>query len=814
MTDARAAFAVLGAMPRPRVAASLALTALGYAILSGYDALGLAYTGRRLPLRRIALGSFVAYGLSQTLGLPAVTGSAVRLRFWRRWGLSTAEIVRAASFAGGTFVLGVVATTGVALLAAPAESLRSLALPLLAARGVGIACVALVALYATWAFIAGEPLRVRGVVIAPPRPAFVGAQLGVAALDWIVAGAVLYVLFPPGLAPAAFLGAFLLAQGAGLLSHVPGGLGVFEASMLVLVGGALPRDRVLAALVAFRAVYYLVPFAAASVVLASDELERRHAGRVAARALGAILPHLLAAATFAAGAILLFSGATPSERARLTLLRGVLPLGIVELSHLAGSAAGAGLIVLAWAIRRRLDAAWGVSVVLLGVGVAASLLKGLDWEEALALGGVLAVVVRSRHAFYRRAALTSEPFTRGWIVAVVTVMVASVWLGFTSYERVHYAPGLWLQFSTYGDAARFLRGTVAAAGVLFVFALARLLGHAPATPPAPTALEIDRAAAIARESRDTAANLLLLGDKSLLFSESGRGVLMYGVRGRSWVALGDPLGTDDERRELARTFRARADRRGAWPVFYQVTASTLALYVDLGLALHKLGEQAVVPLADFTLAGGSRKALRRVLREGERRELDVEIVPPQGVPALLPVLRPVSDAWLASKRAREKGFSVGRFDPTYLARFPVAVVRARGAVVAFANLWCAGANEELSVDLMRYRPGAPNGTMDYLLLRLMLWGRDRGFARFNLGMAPLSGLEPDQPAPLWHRAGALVYAHGERVYGFRGLRCYKEKFDPVWEPRYLASPGGLALPRILADVAALIAGGFQGIVSR
>jgi phosphatidylglycerol lysyltransferase len=112
---------------------------------------------------------------------------------------------------------------------------------------------------------------------------------------------------------------------------------------------------------------------------------------------------------------------------------------------------------------------------------------------------------------------------------------------------------------------------------------------------------------------------------------------------------------------------------------------------------------------------------------------------------------------------------------------------------------------------MRYRNDAPPGIMKFLFLELMLWGKERGFRWFNLGMAPLSGLEDRRLAPFWHRLGTFVFRHGEHFCNFQGLRQYKEKFDPYWEPRYLAYPGRLSLPAVLTDVASLVAGGFKGI---
>jgi phosphatidylglycerol lysyltransferase len=341
----------------------------------------------------------------------------------------------------------------------------------------------------------------------------------------------------------------------------------------------------------------------------------------------------------------------------------------------------------------------------------------------------------------------------------------------------------------------------------------RLYGPSRRGTRAPTRAEIDRAAAIAHQTGKVNAYLATVGDKAVLFGGSG-GLLMFAISGRSWVALGDPIGAPEERAELAWRFKEMADRHDGWPVFYEAGRESLPLFVDLGLTLVKLGEEARVPLASFSLDGSGRKALRRTVRTVEKAGGVFEIVPTEGVPALLSELRAVSDAWLAEKNTREKGFSLGHFDEAYLRRFPVAVVRRDGRVVAFANVWPSATREELSVDLMRHEPDAPRGVMEYVLVELMLWGKSEGYAWFNLGMAPLAGLPRRALASRWSNVGGLIYHHGEHFYNFRGLHEYKDKFDPVWEPKYLASPGGLALPRILANIAALIGGGLRGVVAK
>jgi phosphatidylglycerol lysyltransferase len=243
-----------------------------------------------------------------------------------------------------------------------------------------------------------------------------------------------------------------------------------------------------------------------------------------------------------------------------------------------------------------------------------------------------------------------------------------------------------------------------------------------------------------------------------------------------------------------------------------VTVSQLPLYLDLGLEMAKLGEEARVYLPQFSLEGPKRGDLRNEYRRAAKQGASFQMLPPEAVAAQLPRLKEISDYWLLSKSAAEKGFSVGRFEPDYVRRFCCACVMRDDRIVAFATLWITRNKEEFSVDLMRYGADAPKGVMDYLFIELMLWGKREGYRWFNLGMAPLAGLERHPLAPFWHKLGRIVHRYGETIYNFEGLRRYKDKFGPQWRPRYLASPGGLVLPRVLLDTAALIAGGVREVV--
>lgn len=533
-----------------------------------------------------------------------------------------------------------------------------------------------------------------------------------------------------------------------------------------------------------------------------------------ARWASPLAPGLVGIGVFFAGLVLLLSGATPAVHGRLRWLDERLPLAVLELSHLAGAVVGAQLLLLSRGLQRRLRHAWTLGVWLLGAGAAFSLLKGLDWEEALLVCAVLAALLPSRREFYREASLLQEPFEAGWVAAVAIAMLSALGLGLFAYKHVDYSHDLWLQFELAGDASRFLRASAASLGVGAFFAVAHYARPRRVEPAAPMASDLLRARAIVQQAPETYGYLALLGDKSLLFDEAGTAFLMYAREAGSFVAMGDPVGPDPARRDLAWRFRELADRHAAHTVFYEASEAALPVYLDMGLSLQKLGEEALVPLAGFSLEGGEKKGLRSACHRLEREGIRLEIVGADGVPPLMSELRAISDAWLAQKSTREKGFSMGFFDERYLSQLPVALLRRGNAILAFANLWQSGGKKELSVDLMRFRPEAPGGAMDYLFARLMSWGREQGWQSFNLGMAPFSGFEQRPLSPVWNRVATLLFEHGERFYNFQGLRAYKEKFHPIWRPRYLAAPRGFALPFVLANVAALVSRGLKGVVSR
>ncbi|MEZ5565922.1 MAG: bifunctional lysylphosphatidylglycerol flippase/synthetase MprF [Gammaproteobacteria bacterium] len=806
------------------VLAAVGFTVLSYISLTLFDALGLRYAGKPLPYHRTVGVSFIAYAFAHSFSFAALTGAAIRYRFYSPAGLSAVDVARVSAFTSVTTGVGISLLGGLALLLSPSTTGAVLRLPAGWALVAGAGIVLGVLAYTAWGCLARNATELWNWRIDPPGIRLVVPQLFAGLADLIFSAAALWVLLPESAAVGfpAFCGAYAAAIVAGLVTHVPGGLGVLEAVLLVTIPHGDPA-AMLGALAAYRLVYYILPLLMAALMFALKELAGQlapHGARMirAARWLQQGSPQLLGCLVFLAGAVLLVSGATPAVDNRLAVLRHVLPLPVLETSHLAGSVIGLSLLVLARALFARVNAAYHLTFALLLAGVAASLLKGLDYEEALILGLVLGSLWLARRQFYRRATLWQDRFGPGWTLNMLVVIGTAIWIGFLTHRQVPYSNELWWTFAVNGDAPRMLRASLLVVVIAAAVVLTDLLKPAQPEPGLPGRVELERARKIIGKSTSASANLALSGDKNLLFSDDGQAFLMYRIAGRSWIALGDPVcdskANPEAGEELLWRFREMVSVHGGRTVIYEVSSDHLPLYLDLGLTLTKLGEEARVFLPEFSLEGRPRAELRSARRRAEREGATFEIVMPDALPPLFPILQKISDHWLEDKATTEKGFSLGFFSPEYLQNFPIAIIRVAGMPVAFANLWVTTGREELSVDLMRFGPDAPHGAMDYLFTELLLWGKAQGYRYLNLGMTPLAGLESHPLAPAWHRVGNLVFRYGDHFYNFSGLRRYKAKFLPEWQPRYLASPGGFALPHVLLDVATLISGGVRGLWSR
>jgi uncharacterized membrane protein YbhN (UPF0104 family) len=271
--------AALAATPRPQLAHGLEFLALSFVMMLIYDIPGILFARRlinfdRLGLRRVGLASFSAYALSHVLGAPAISAAAVRLRLYAQWGVPPAGIARIIALSGTNFVLGTGALLGGILV------LRPLDIPAfghdfspLALRGAGALLWTMVAGYIA---IAGseKPVKIFGLAIPRPGIALAISQVALSCVDTGAACAILYAILPTvaGLTYPHVLGIYLAAFAGGIVSGLPGGVGVFDTVILLGLAGYMNPADALGAILLFRVLYYLLPAALAGLCFAAHEI--------------------------------------------------------------------------------------------------------------------------------------------------------------------------------------------------------------------------------------------------------------------------------------------------------------------------------------------------------------------------------------------------------------------------------------------------------------------------------------------------------------------------------------------------------------
>lgn len=829
----------LGAFPLPDLQRTLlqvpTLPALGVAALALFS---VTFTGSVdwLIARWLKLGlhtrdclrlAFVANGMANTLNLSGAMGASVRLM-----GLSALKVPlsRAAALIG---MQALALMSGLSLLVI--ATLATSSLPLTSGsvqRWVAGAVLGAAALYLpVYFFLTTRRALMRWLPADVGLPSLrLKIELTlVSLLDWLLAAATLYAciyLSGEHVKPGLLLGAFAGAGVLGLVSQVPGGLGVFDGLILLaLTTAGYDKAAVLSGLLLFRLFYYLLPLLVA-LYLGSEMLSARLPLLVRLRTrlsghplfgllglpitlLADLGTRVLAILTFGAGAMQLASAAIPSVSEHIEVVRAHLPILAVEGSNWFSVLSGVVLLGLARGIDGRLRVAYRVAQWLLLISAGLAVTKGLHFGEALFLLAVAALLRTRKNAFTRRAMTLTSATTLGWYAGLVVcvlvffaVGVAQV-LGDDSFD---------LFFVGFGEhTSRIARGLAAALLGLIVYLIWQSFAVKRPKLALPDHAELERARDLYRtHGGGEFAHLTFMADKHLFWAADHQAIIAYGAVRDRLVALGSPCGSDAGIDRAILDFRHFADAQDRVPVFYEVLEPELSRYHDLGFDLFKLGELALVRLEEFSLAGKRWEDLRQACNRAHKENLSFELVYPPFDTALFTDLERVSDAWLADKGGAEKGFSLGRFDAQYFAWSPLALVRCDGELIAFANVLPPyGSNGHASVDLMRHIANTPRSTMDFLFAKVMQWAQEQGFELFSLGMAPLSRVGDNPYARVNERLAALAFQYGNRFYNYQGVRKYKDKFKPEWVGSYLAYPRGLWVPGLLIDIAALVAGGYR-----
>jgi len=804
------------AIPGSLLLLALGLTASSFLALAFQDYVALWSTGKRISFLRALLGSFIAQSVAHSTGFSILIGGALRCRYYMSEGLSFADTMKVQLSFSGTFGMATCILLGLSFLLDP--SLAAAQVPFLPAETVRVIGALLLAgpiAVFIWRSVHVGPLRLLGRQIDMPDTRHLLPQTLLSLTDVSCMGAVLYVFMPPDLhiSYPALIGLFAVAMTIGVTSHVPGGLGVFEATILFLVS---PPPELLPALVSalvmFRFIYYFVPLVLGGLSVAVTEAIR-HRGRLRALSESVesggspVVPMVFAMLAFVTGTFQLASSALPSTQWRMTFLNNFLSDGIVEVSHLASSIAGTMLLLLGRALSRRLLQAWWLTEILLALGAILALTKGLDYEVAALSAVLFLALLPCKPQFYRGGRLIDQRLTPIWLMGIVTVVLGMCWLLAFAYHHLNYDQTALLQFDLHRHAPRSLRAVV----IMLVTLAGALIWQSLRAIQPRTAISGDidyrRLARLVQQARRSTSHLALTGDKSLLWSAEQDAGLSYAAHGHSLVGIGDPVGPRERWADLIWDLRDLADRRGGRVVFFDTASEEMTIYLDLGLQAMQLGLRSYLSLpeiepATWLATAAPGVALPGIASAAAEGDLVVTVCQGEEADRIMSEIAAISDAWLEAHELREKHVIHGHFSRDYVARCPVAILRHQGTIQAFAVLWCGAGRGDCEIDLLRWSPAAPAGTAAQLLAGILAWAKTEGIRRLSLGLQPAIDEADPRIIAFWH----AVQPDAEQHLTPSALIIEGQTDLPLSsEASYLFHPLG-ELAQSLRDLADLAAG--------
>ncbi|WP_432353139.1 bifunctional lysylphosphatidylglycerol flippase/synthetase MprF [Sporosarcina sp. A2] len=607
---------------------------------------------------------------------------------------------------------------------------------------------------------------------------------------------------------SALIPIFLVASSAGIISMIPGGIGSFD---LVFLWGTqsigIADEKVLFLLILYRIGYFILPFLVSTSLFVMEYWNRwNHSWDDLPKAIVQKLSHtLLTVLVFLSGIVLLLSASVPGILNRLKIMQEFLSLPIMNVSHHLTVAAGFILLGLCRGIQYKVKRTYHITIIVLSSAALFSIFKGLDYEEAFFLLIVMGLLIASKSQFYR------ESYVLTWGIILIDVAVVAfitsmyVFIGYLNLPTSKIHIPIELRDYIITDSRDLFYsaviGLVIAGVILFIGSLIRK----------PKQLEmvssVDQVERIkshlATYGGTEFSHLIFLHDKYVYWNKEETVLFSYQVYADKIVVLGDLVGVEKDYPAAIENFLITTDLYGYTPVFYEVSTKVLATLHDQGYGFFKLGEEAFVNLETFTLTGKKMKGYRAVKNKFERENHEIEILSPPHSSDLLKELEDVSTRWLQGRR--EKGFSLGFFDGDYLNTSKVAVLRNEDGIIGFASLMpMYDQGERISVDLMRFKPDAPSGTMDFIFLSLFEWAREEGYLIFNIGMSPLSNVGRSRYSFLSEKIAAQIFLHGQYFYHFQGLKNFKQKYANSWEAKYVAYRKKSSLPFTIAQITLLI----------
>ncbi len=521
------------------------------------------------------------------------------------------------------------------------------------------------------------------------------------------------------------------------------------------------------------------------------------------------------------GIINIVSVLTPVISERVVLLKSFLSPEVIDASNYLVLATGFLLLATAVFLFKGLRTACYFAIILCLVSIIGNITKAIDYEEAtVSLIGII-VLVATRKQYY----IKSNPKRRnvGLKTSLLTASVTLIYgiMGFYLLDKKHFNIdfSVW-QSLRYTIQNYFMIGTgeliplskfagkfllsIKISGFLSIVFLIYTFVRTYVPHNSVSEEEIALAKDMLKKYGNSSLDFFKAsGDKTIFFSESKKAFVSYRISGNFAVALENPVAENmDEMKKCISEFDRYCYQNGMKSIFYRVPEESLEIYQQLRKKDLFLGQEGIVDLSTFKLEGGARKPMRNAINKVIDRGYKTTIHQPPVLDGVLQKIKSVSNEWLNDMNRTEIIFSQGMFNWEELKKQTIITVEnPEEKIIAFLNIIPDFVKGEATYDLIRKTSDAPNGIMDFILTELFKYLKTEGFTSVNLGFAPMSGL--NEPYTFSEKSMKFAYEKIQLFAHYKGLREYKQKFDPRWRNKYLIYQNDyelLQMPAVLTNV--------------
>lgn len=582
---------------------------------------------------------------------------------------------------------------------------------------------------------------------------------------------------------------FLISTIVSNLSLIPGGIGIFELISLFILGSfGINIETSILVLISYRLFYYIIPWIISMIFLSLNFMKNKKIkiSNERKRILNFIGMNSLSALILFAGVSLIFS---------------TTMYGLIGEFKFIPIAIGCFLLILSGGIWHKVISSYYITLFLLISGSILVIVKNFDIFDSLILL-IIAFVLRSaKEYFYRPNALVT---VKDFMISLLKVSMSSI-LYVILYNLINN--------NAFNSNNLIFNNNKLVANDLFMFIfimlssafLLSLVSVKKDVFEKVTDDDLNKLEDFLQKYEgNSMTHLLFLKDKSLFYAANNQVLFAFRAYKDRLIVLGDPIGDPNSFNEAINEFRLYAHKLDMTPVFYEINEENLPIYHENGFNFLKLGEEAIVNLENFSLSGKKWQDLRTIKNKMSRGEIEFQLLTPPISPEIMTRLKEISDEWLGDRK--EKEFSLGKFDEDYINLAPVGIVKKDGHIIAFVTIMPTYSDHTISIDLMRLIQNPPNGTMDALFVGVIDWAIANGYKKFILGKAPLSNVGLNQFSTTKEKIVKYIYNYGNKLYSFKGLRKYKEKYHPEWKGIYLAYPKNSNLSLIVINLTKMISG--------